>query len=247
DPRTGEFGRYARLPDLPTCSSVDPGTRCSPNLLDKPAIPNFAVWGPDGSLYVTDYGQAVLWRIPPGSPRPRVWLSDRRLDGVEFGTTGLLLQPGHRSLLVAQGSSGGLGEPNPTNGKLYRVPLRRDGRSGALHLLWESRPGDLPDGFGIARSGNIYLACAGLSQQIVVLGPDGEEVERFPQVPAAGDNGSRIPFDTPSSATFLGRRILVANQAYTGNGDHHAVLDVHVGERGAPVLVPDDAGDRVSR
>jgi sugar lactone lactonase YvrE len=247
DPRTGELRRYARLPDVPTCSSAAPGTRCSPSLLDKPAIPNFAAWGPDGSLYVTDYGQAVLWRIPPGSHRPRVWLADRRLDGVEFGTTGLLLEPGHRSLLVGQGSSGGLGEPNPTSGKLYRVPIRRDGRPGDVRLLWESRPGDLPDGFGIARSGNIYVAAAGLSQQVVVLGPDGEEVGRFPQVPAAGDDGSSIPFDTPSSATFLGRRILVANQAYTGNRDHHAVLDVHVGEPGAPVFVPDDAGDRVSR
>jgi hypothetical protein len=53
-----------------------------------------------------------------------------------------------------------------------------------------------------------------------------------------------VPFDTPSSATFLGRRILVANQAYLGNTDHHAILDVAVGERGAPTFVPDGAGRR---
>jgi hypothetical protein len=245
DPRTDDFDRYARLPDLPTCAAADPGARCSPNLLDKPAVPNFAAWGPDGSLYVTDYGQAVLWRVPPTGARPRVWLADRRLDGGEFGTTGLLLAPGHRSLLVAQQSSAGLGEPNPTTGKLYRVPIRRDGRPGGLRLWWESRPGDLPDGFGIARSGNVYVANAGLSQQVVVVGPGGAEIERFPETPGTGDNGSGVPFDTPSSATFLGNRVLVANQAYTGSRDHHAILDVRVGEPGAAVFVPDGAGARV--
>ena len=27
---------------------------------------NYAAWGPDGSLYVTDYLQGVVWRVPPG-------------------------------------------------------------------------------------------------------------------------------------------------------------------------------------
>jgi hypothetical protein len=240
DPRTGRFTRYATFADLPPCAPGE-SKGCSPSLLDKPAIPNFAAWGRAGELYVTDYGQAVIWRVPPGGGRARVWLADRRLDGVEFGTTGVRLAPGHRSLVVAQQTSAGLGEPNPTSGKLYRVPIR-DGRPGRMELLWESVPGDLPDGFGIGRSGRIYVASAGLSAQIVVLDPKGEEVERFPEVPVTGDNGSEIPFDTPSSATFLGRRILVANQSFLGSGENHAVLDVAVGERGEPVFIPRSAG-----
>jgi sugar lactone lactonase YvrE len=238
--RTGRFTRYATFRDLPSCG---PGqdTGCSPNLLDKPAIPNFAAWGPRGELYVTDYGQAVVWRVPPGGGRARVWLADRRLDGVEFGTTGMLLAPSRRALLVAQQTSAGLGEANSTTGKLYRIPIR-EGRPRGMRLVWESLPGDLPDGFGIGRSGRIYLANAGLSAQIVVIAPDGREVERFPETPFTGENGSSMPFDTPSSATFLGRRILVANQSYLGSGDNHAVLDVAVGERGQPVFVPRTAG-----
>ena len=111
-----------------------------------------------------------------------------------------------------------------------------------MRALWTSRPGDLPDGFGIARSGRIYLANAGLSNQLVVLSPKGEELERFPELPIGGDNGSEIPFDTPSSATFVGRRVLVANQSFLGDTSHHAVLDVYVGERGAPVWIPSSAG-----
>ena len=240
DPRTGRFSRYATFADLPSCA---PGGSkdCSPNLVDKPAIPNFAAWGPRGELYVTDYGQAVIWRVPPGGGRARVWLADRRLDGVEFGTTGMLLAPSRRALLVAQQTSAGLGEANPTSGKLYRVPIR-DGRPAGMRLLWESLPGELPDGFGIGRSGRIYVANAGLSAQIVVLGRGGTELERFPEIPGTGENGSEIPFDTPSSATFLGRRILVANQSYLGDGENHAVLDVAVGERGEPVFIPRGAG-----
>lgn len=241
DLRTGRFSRYATFPDLPVCG-VGVTTRCSPNAVDQPAIPNYAAWGPHGELYVTDYGQAVIWRVPPGGGRPRVWLADRRLDGGEFGTAGLLLAPGRHALLVSQQTSAG-GEPDPTSGKLYRVPIR-NGRPAGMHLLWESRPGDLPDGFGIGRSGRIYIADAGLSNQIVVLRADGTELERFPKAPATGDNGSAIPFDTPSSATFLGRRILVANQSYLGTGDNHAVLDVEVGERGQPVFIPRSAGRR---
>lgn len=239
DLRTGQFTRYATFRDLPTCGP-EGGPGCSPNVMDKDAIPNFAAWGPRGELYVTDYGQAVIWRVPPGGGRPQVWLADRRLDGAEFGTTGMLLTPGRGALLVAQQSSGGFGEANPTTGKLYRIPIR-EGRPGRMRTVWESRPGELPDGFGIGRSGNVYMSTAGLSAQIVVIGPDGAEVERFPEAPLTGDNGSEVPFDTPSSATFRGTSILVANQSYLG-GENHAILDVAVGEQGAEVFVPQNAG-----
>ncbi len=243
DPRTGRFRRYATLPDLPACGPVD-SSGCTPNAVDGPAIPNYAAWGPRGELYVSDYGQAVIWRIPPGGGRPRPWFESRKLDGGQFGTAGLVLAPGHRSLLLTQQTSVPPGEPDATTGKLYRLPLRADGRPGRLRLLWESRPGDLPDGFGVARSGRIYVALAGLSNQLLELGRDGRELARFPQVPGTGENGSPVPFDTPSSATFLGRRVLVANQAYFGRRDHHAILDVWVGERGVPPYIPANAGLR---
>ena len=64
------------------------------------------------------------------------------------------------------------------------------------------------------------------------------ELERFPAAPVTGDNGSPIPFDTPSNATFLGTRVLVANQSFTGDRSHHAILDVEVGERGRTPYLP---------
>jgi hypothetical protein len=61
-------------------------------------------------------------------------------------------------------------------------------------------------------------------------------------VPLAGENGSPVPFDTPCSATFLGTRVLVANQsAVAGDPSHQAILDVEVGEPGLAPYLPTDA------
>lgn len=43
---------------------------------------------------------------------------------------------------------------------------------------------------------------------------------------------------------FDGTRILVAHRSYLGGGEHHAILDVAVGERDLPVFVPEGAGTR---
>jgi sugar lactone lactonase YvrE len=241
---SGGFRRYATFRDLPPCGSGAPATACSPALGDDPAVPNYAAWGPDGRLYVTDYLQAVIWRVPPGGGPARVWLADRRLDGNMFGTTGIELADDRRTLLVTQQSSAGLGGGNPATGKLFAVRIRNDGRAGALEELWESDPLDGPDGFAIARSGNVYVALVG-SNQIARLAPDGDELERFPEQPATGENGSRVPFDNPSNASFLGRRLIVANQSFiSGDPAHQALLSVQARERGLRELIPANAGVR---
>jgi sugar lactone lactonase YvrE len=235
---SGGFSRYSTFADLPACpgGQVQPG--CSPTLDDLPPSPNYGAWGPDGSLYVTDFHQGVVWRVPPGGGRATVWLSDRRLDGNEFGTTGIALRADRRTLLIGQGSSAGLGALNPTTGKLYTVEIRPGGRPGSLRQLWESRPTDLPDGFAIARSGRIYVPLAGTANQIAVVAPDGRELERFPRDSGSGSNGSEAPFDTPSSARFLGTRLIVANQSFTGTRANQALLDVETRERGLAELIP---------
>ena len=235
--KTGGQQRVATLPDLPACQPpTTPAPGCSPNAVDQEPIPNFASWGPGGALYVTDYAQAVIWRIPRDGGKPRAWFKSAQLDGSEFGTTGIVWRPGSRDFLVAQQSTAA-DTSLPTNGKLYRLPVTKTGKPRQLSTLWTSQPTELPDGFGVARSGRIYMSLAGPSAQLVVISPRGEELERFPAAPG-GENGSEIPFDTPSSATFLGQRVLVANQSYFGNTEHHAILDVYVGERGVAPHLP---------
>ncbi len=236
DLKTGTFKRQATLPDLPVCSKkVRP---CSPNGADAEPIPNYATWGPDGALYVSDYGQAVIWRIPAAGGAPKVWFASSALDNsLDFGTTGLVYQRSTHSFLIAQQTVADL-FANATAGRLYKLPVAANGKPGKLSTLWTSRPTELPDGFGIGRSGKIYIANVGLSNQIVVLSPNGKELKRIGSV-GSGKNGSPVPFDGPSNATFVGTRVLVANQSpIAGDRSHHVILDVEVGEQGVPNYVP---------
>jgi hypothetical protein len=218
DPRTGEQTEYASFP--------------------AGAIPNYAAWGPDFSLYVTDYGQSILWRIPPGGGTPEQWLVDPRFDGGDFGTTGLELAGDRRTLLVAVQSQAGGAAGNPATGRLFTIPIQPDGKPGEMTQLWESGPADGPDGFGIAKSGTIYMTLLA-TNQLAVIDANGVEKERFPSAPGGGANGSPVPFDAPSNASFLGTRLMVANQAYfSGDRAHQAILDVETGEEGLPELVP---------
>lgn len=240
DQRTGEFTPYATFADLAPCSGAPDGN-CSPTSQNLEPFANYAAWGPGGELYVTDFQQAVIWRVPPGGGPATVWLADKRLDGQMFGTTGIMLAADRRTLVVAQGSSGGGGALNLTTGKLYTVPITGDGSPGDLTQFWESGPTELPDGFGIAQSGRIYIALLN-SNQIAVIGADGREQERFPSGPD-GQNGSPAPFDSPSSAKFLGTRLMVPNQSFAaGDQNNMTVLDVETGEPGLPEVIPPGAG-----
>jgi len=214
--KTGRFKRQATLPEG--------------------SIPNYATWGPGGALFVSDYAKPVIWRIPAAGGAPRAWFRSPALAGLEFGTTGLVYQPGRRAFLITQQTTT---DPlDLARGKLYRLPVRDDGRPGALRTLWTSLPMELPDGFGVARSGRIYVALLG-SNQIVMLSATGSQLERFPSTPLLGSNGSPVPFDAPSNATFLGTRLLVANQsAIFGDHSHQVILDVEVGEPGAVRYLP---------
>ncbi len=241
DPRTGSQTLYSQVPDLPTCGPTQ-GSPCSPARANLPPMPDYAAWGPDGGLYVTDYQQAVIWRIPPGGGPPRVWLADPRLDGGPFGTACITLLPDHRTLLFDQASNGGLGTLNPSTGKLYTVAIEPNGGPGPLHQLWESGPADAPDGCALARSGNIYLALVGSSNQIVELSASGQEITRFGQQ-YTGANNSPVPFDSPSGVAFLGTELIIANQSYfADNHSNQALLALQTAEPGQPVYVPSGAG-----
>jgi sugar lactone lactonase YvrE len=226
DTGTGRQTTYATFADLPNGGTP---------------MPDYAAWGPDGSLYVTDYQQDVLWRVPPGGGVAQPWLTDPRLDGGGmFGTAGIELMADRRTLLLSQASSAGFGELNPTTGKLYKVAIQADGRPGAPAKVWESGPAEAPDGFAIAKSGRVYLALVSPdANQLVVIAADGKEIERFPQSPGGGENGSSVPFDSPSSVMFLGTSVIVANQSYVnGDATHQAILDVETGEEGLTPFIP---------
>ncbi len=248
NPASGRQSLYSRVPDLPTCTT-SPHRPCSPATQDLAPMPDYAAWGPDGSLYVTDYQQAVIWRIPPGGGKARIWLASHKLDGNMFGTACILLMPNHHTLLFDQASNGGVtgGGTSPSTGKLYEVPIKGNGKPGRLKQLWQSGPADAPDGCVLSRAGHIYIALAGASNQLVELNARGHQLARFGQ-PDSGANGSSVPFDTPSGLAWHGSELIIANQAYLDqNTANMALLSLATGERGLATYVPPTAGRRPPR
>lgn len=244
NPANGRQTLYSRVPDLPICTGAPKGQPCSAEAQDLAPMPDYAAWGPDGSLYVTDYQQAVIWRIPPGGGKAQIWLGGPQLDGGMFGTACVLLLPDHHTLLFDQASNGGVPGtgPSPSTGKLYEVPIRPNGRPGPLRKLWQSGPADAPDGCVLSRSGHIYIALAGASNQIVELSPQGGVLARFGQQ-YTGTNNSSVPYDTPSGLAWLGTDLILANQAYLDqNTANMALLNVEAGESGRASYVPPRAG-----
>jgi hypothetical protein len=247
NPRTGRQHTYATFADVPTCTDANRPGRCSNTVSDNPPEPDYAAWLRDGSLVVTDYTQQLLWRVPPGGGKARVWMNDLQLNGEQFGPAGVLMRPNHRSLLLtlsasAPSTGGGVGA-DTTDGRLYRIRVDAGGHAVRLRHLWSSGSGEAPDGFALTRAGHVYVALSGPSgNAIAEVAPDAlghwREVWRTPP-----DNGTAVPWDTPTSAELLGRRLLVTNQSYfTGDSSHWAVLDVAVKERAASHYVPRHAG-----
>jgi sugar lactone lactonase YvrE len=238
DPRTGAQSTYARFKDVQPCIPGTDPADCSATVMDNPPEPDYAAWGPDGAMYVTDYTQGLIWRVPIDGGQAHVWFTDPRLDGSLFGPAGIVLMPDLRTLMIST-SAGGVTSPDSTTGELYTLPILPTGRPGTLRKLWESGPIEGPDGFALARSGNVYMALVGpMINQLVVISPTGQELARFPN-DHSGDNGSSVPFDEPSSVQFDGNRMIVTNDAFfSGDESHMVIFDVFAGEPGAPVFVP---------
>jgi sugar lactone lactonase YvrE len=239
DPADGKQTNYATFKDVPPCLPGANTGDCSATTTDNEPEPDYAAWGTDGGLYVTDYTQGLVWRVPPGGGEAKIWLTDPQLDGAEFGPAGIVLMPDHKTLMIST-SAGGVATPgDTTTGKLYTVPIQDDGKPGALTKLYESGPREAPDGFAIAASGNIYLALVGPgANQVVQIDPTGKELARVPGNPAANAQ-MEVPFDSPSSVQFDGERLIVTNDAFfSGDQDHMVLFDVFASEPAEPVFVP---------
>lgn len=242
NPVTGRQATWATFASLPACSAVAAGVPCSDGQGGQPPEPDFAAWGP-GGLYVTDYNQALIWRIPPGGGKAIPWLTSSALNGIIVGPAGIQLMPGGNAFMISNGGNvDGFGA-----GELFTVPIEPDGSPGPLHEIWRSAPGQAPDGFALARSGNVYVSLVGPTGNAVEeVSATGHEIAQVPANPLLNELMSP-PFDAPGSVTFDGDDILVTNEASLDNDSANwAILQVDVGEPGLAPSLPPASPRRVS-
>ncbi|TCP47322.1 sugar lactone lactonase YvrE [Tamaricihabitans halophyticus] len=233
DPKTGEQWDYASFEQVKDLCIGLPAlvlaTQC--------VVPDGLAFGPDDALYVTDVGQGLIWRVPPGGGKAEVWFTDPRIESI-FGANGIGFVD-EDTLMFAQTLNGPLDgvPPRPDASRLYTIDLQEDGSAGELETFWQSKPADGIDGFAIAESGNIYVALA-LANAVTVVSPEGKEIGRNP-ANAVENLLLDVPMDDPASVAFNGDRVLVTNHTlFLGNPASFAVHDVYAGERGKPEYRP---------
>ncbi|WP_233520440.1 hypothetical protein [Prauserella sp. PE36] len=76
DPKTGEQRTYATFHQVKSLCVDAPALV----LVTQCAIGDGVTFGKDGSMYITDVAQALIWRVPPGGGEAEVWFSDPRIE-----------------------------------------------------------------------------------------------------------------------------------------------------------------------
>jgi sugar lactone lactonase YvrE len=235
----GTQAAYASpFPDLKPCPPIPvDGGPCSPTVSDAPPIPNDLAFDKAGNAYVTDSMQATIWKIAPGGGAPQVWFQDQRFASPYMGINGLRLDPkgGRMFVTVTIDMAGGA--------HLYSLPVVAKPSAVDLRPVFTFKaPEELPDGVAFGQAGLLYVALAtpGGGSGVMILdvaGPRGREVGRL-----TNDGDPSGPYDSPANIAFDERgSILLSNHAFaTGAVDRSRfnVLDVYVGDHGAPLFKP---------
>ena len=218
-------------------------------------MPTWDVFGPDGSLYVSDASAPVIWRVPPGGGQAQPWFVDPRLAGwTTTAVDGIALDPSGRNLYLATGTE--------SNVRIYRLPLAHpDAAHLQLFHSYHLTPNPCPDfvahvsdpngptalagclggniagagGIVFGKSGRLYVSLISVSQ-LSILGPGGDELLRFPD--AQQNMQLDNPVDAPFNLSLDGSgRLLIANCGDPSNdppgGSHYdskswAILAVQV-------------------
>jgi streptogramin lyase len=173
DPRLAKWSVRAELPDLPPCL-LPVRTGCQPGLLDTAPLPRGAVVDSDGTAFVADAGQGIVFRLPPGKA-PEVFFSSAEVMG-ENGLAGLDLD-GDGDLVAAVTQVAGPLAPESA-GTVITIERQEDGSAGAFAVLAAFQPGEHPVDVAVGASGNTYVAVRG-EAALVVLDPDGREQLRI--------------------------------------------------------------------
>lgn len=215
---------YAALPDLAPCATG--AAPCSQTASDLAPYPDGIAFDHDGALYVSDFQQATIFRVPPGGGAAEVWFTDQRLES-PFGPNGLAIDKSKRTLYFA--TTGAALPPLTGRGVIYTLPLRSAPSATDLDTFFTyPDPAAGPDGIAFGKSGQLYVALAG-ANAVSVLSPDAREVARFPD--AVANATQTVPYDMPASIAFndAARSILVTNHTYaTSNPANWVVFEAFV-------------------
>lgn len=161
----------------------------------------------NGTLYVSDSFRGAVYTVNPTTGATAVWIQDEALRShgfPGFGANGLAFDRSRSNLYVA----------NTGDDRIFRIPVKRDGRAGNLSLFADGATInaahhttgalDGADGIIFDASGRLWV-CANQANEIQIVSPSGKSlVKRFRGI---GDNAMNFP----ASPVFVGHAMFVAN------------------------------------
>lgn len=238
DPQTGRQTTYATMGDVLPCDQGGAAGACSSELAslgNRGPLLNGAAFGPDGSLYVTDSFQGLIWRVPPGGGEASVWFTAPDLAAF-IGPNGIRLGADRSSLVFVVSQ---IGSREQLRGIIFRLQIEPDGRAGALTRVWTSAPAEGADSFALAASGNIYVALAGENARsgLLVLSPTGAELAR--RGSPANRLTPEVAYDGVADVAFIGTTAYFTNSSnFNSIESAYALFKYDVGDRGLPLVEP---------
>jgi streptogramin lyase len=193
DPRLAQWSVRAELPDLPPCL-LPMQTACQPGPFDTAPLPRGAVVDSDGTAFVADAGQGIVFRLQPNQA-PEVWSSSAEFVG-DNGLAGLDLNGDGDVVAAVTQVADPLAQESA--GAVITIERRDDGSAGARTVLTTFAPGEHPVDVAVGASGRLYVAVQG-EAALVVLDATGVEQLRITD-PALG---------RPTAVHLSSRRALV--------------------------------------
>lgn len=259
----GEQYTAGPVPDIPPCYlSLDgdcsastpcpeppiPGAPPCTAELGRPPLGNSLLATADGTLYVSDSFQAVIWCVRPETRNYELWFTSPQLEGNVFspfpaGANGLAKGPD--GYLYVTNTTGG----PMMGGAIYRLPMDTLPTEYDLELVVAWPPFEVPgqtftlpegpDGIKFDIDGNLWVTLAFGNAVAKLTMEDGEVVqeERFYNEPPAGG----VPFQQPSEQHLDSRqtKAFVANHALEPpTPQNFALFAMETGVRGAPLEKP---------
>jgi gluconolactonase len=157
-------------------------------------VPNFAAFGDDGSLYVTDSGDwgsddGLLFRVAPGGSTT-VWS-----DAVPAFPNGCCLTAEGDALLVIESGAR----------RVVRLEIGTDGSAGAPEPVVDVTSSQ-PDGIALAVDGTMFLGC--YRPDLIWRVPSGGVPERW------AEDADGVILNQPANPVFIGEgldRLLVTS------------------------------------
>jgi hypothetical protein len=217
EPDTGRQRVLAKIPDLPPCFVPVGASDCQPGALDAGPVPSGAAFDARGTLYVSDSGQATIWRLVRGERKLQVWY-----QSFDFSTgdapAGVAFD-GRGHLLVTAGSS--FDGNNPQSGGLYAIAIASDGSAGGRTLRATFSDADAPGAVAVGATRRAYVVLRG-ARAVVSVRPDGKAAGRY-------ELGARL--DAPGGVVVDADRFLVANQSTTNDPEKWHVIAVGIKDR----------------